>query len=319
MPASVMNHEILIGLREPDNFNGLIIMEVPPPPHAGDPLGTRLIAPGNGPATSRLLSLISRASAEAPEIHRSLETPLDEAYRSPGQKHLDYYHMAFGRFEGNPGALANNIIMKPNMFYPDYVFRLLNERLGIYETDKLINEVISEAVMKHPVILLAMASQGMTTFGVRMVSLLEREMPVFSLWHGYHYHNVPYNRGGCSETSLPPAMIKENLADERFSQSLPHNAFMKISSFSRNIVRNTVGVLALLSWWIIPFSSNRIFLTFLACSSIATIGVMSVMSGSVYTRYEYSSLPLILITTSVSLFAVFQLIQRKFIPRRWNP
>jgi hypothetical protein len=210
-------------------------------------------------------------------------------------------------------------MMNPNMFYPDYIANLLNKRLGIYETDKLINEVIREAAVKHPIIFLVVASQGMTMFGVSVDTLFRGEWPVFSHWGNYHYDNIPYNLGGCSESSLPPAMIEENLSDERFSQFLPHNAFMEISSLLRNIVRNIIGVLALLSWWIVPFSNNRIFLTFLACSSIATIGVIGVMGGGVYTRYEYSSLPLILITTSVSLFAVFQLIQRKFIPRRWNP
>jgi len=140
-------------------------------------------------------------------------------------------------------------------------------------------------------------------------------MPVFRYWSDYHYHNVPYNVGGCSENSLPPAMIDENLADERFSQSLPHDSFMEVSSFFRNVVRNVVGVLALLSWWIIPFARDRILLAFLACSSLAAVSVVGVMGGGVNTRYEYSSLPLILITTSGSLFAVFQLIREKFAPK----
>jgi hypothetical protein len=106
-------------------------------------------------------------------------------------------------------------------------------------------------------------------------------------------------------------MIDENLADERLSQSLPHNAFMEISTFLRNMVRNVVGVLALLSWWIIPFARDRILLAFLACSSLALVGVIGVMGGGANTRYEYYSLPLILITTAGALFAMFQFIQRK--------
>jgi len=308
IPSPVMRLEILTGQRKPGELDGLI-MDKDITPHASGPFGTRLIAPGNGPATSRFFSLIAKAAAEAPETYRILKTPLDKAHRYPGQEYLDYYHKAFGQFEEDSAALANNIIMKPNMFYPNYIFSLLNEKLGIYETDKLLNGVIREAVMKHPVILLVMASQGMTMFGVDVES---RGMPVFTYWRTYHYHNVPYNKGGCSENSLPPAMIEENLSDERLSQSLPHNAFMYISSFLRNMVRNVAGILALLSWWIIPFARDRIFLGFLACSSLAVVGVIGVMGGGIYTRYEYSSLPLILITTSGTLFTVFQFLQRKF-------
>ncbi len=310
IPNAVLEFETLTGLREPGNLDGLI-METNLAHSSSSTIGTRLIAPGNGPATSRFFSLIKEAIAEAPETYRVLKTPLSKAYRYPGQEHLDYYYLAFGQFEGDSAAMANNMMMQPNMFYPNYIFSLLYKRLGIYEMDRLGNEVIREAVMKHPVILLVMATQGMTTFGVNVKSLLKGEMPVFGYWGNYHYHNLPYNEGGCSENSLPPAMIDENLADERLSQSLPHNAFMEISTFLRNMVRNVVGVLALLSWWIIPFARDRILLAFLACSSLALVGVIGVMGGGANTRYEYYSLPLILITTAGALFAMFQFIQRK--------
>jgi hypothetical protein len=313
LPSEVMNFETLTGLREPDNLDGLIMKT--DFANSSTFIGTRLIAPGNGPATSRFFSLIKEAIAEAPETYRVLKIPLDKAYHYSGQEHLDYYHIAFGQFEGDSAALTNNMMMQPNMFYASYIFSVLYKRLGIYEMDRLSNGVIREAVIKHPVILLVMASQGMTMFGVDVKSLLNRGMPVFRYWSDYHYHNADYNEGGCSENSLPPAMIDENLADERFSQSLPHDSFMEVSSFFRNVVRNVVGVLALLSWWIIPFARDRILLAFLACSSLAAVSVVGVMGGGVNTRYEYSSLPLILITTSGSLFAVFQLIREKFAPK----
>ncbi len=74
-------------------------------------------------------------------------------------------------------------------------------------------------------------------------------------------------------------MIDENLSDEILSQSLPHYAFMYISSFLRNVVLNTIGILALLNWWIIPFPRNRVFLDFLALSSLATIEIIGSLGG----------------------------------------
>ena len=245
-------------------------------------------------------------------MHQSLKKPLDEAYQPPGQPRIDFYHEAFGQFEGNPDALANNMITNPNMFYSDYVVSLLNKKLGIYETDKFLNRVVLESFKNNPVILALMGAQWMALFGFDMEALIGLQRPVFTFWGPYQYGYIPYNLGGCSESTLPPSMIDENLFDVRFSQSFPYDTFLKASSFLRNLVRNTAGFLALLSWWIVPFSRNRIFLIFLVGSSAVMMGVTAVMAGGLYTRYEYSSIPFILITTSGAVFSLWELYQRKF-------
>ncbi len=274
--------------------------------------GQLYIDVNNGPATRKFRSQLAEAIKEFPEIHQTLKKPLDEAYQPPGQPRIDFYHESFGQFEGNPHALADNMFINPNMFYTDYVFSLLNRKLGVHGTDKLLNGVVLESLKNNPVILMLMGAQWMAMFGLDMEALVGPQRPVFTFWGPYQYSNIPYNRGGCSEATLPPSMIDENLFDVRLSQSLPQDTFLMVSSFLRNMVRNTVGFLALLSWWIIPFSRHRIFLVFLAGSSVVMLGVIAVMAGGLYTRYEYSSIPLILITTSGAVFSLWEFYQRKF-------
>ena len=307
---AVMRAEINLGLREESNIEGLIVKD--DPVKGRILLGTRLIDVNNGPATRKFRSQLAEAIKEFPEIHQTLKKPLDEAYQPPGQPRIDFYHESFGQFEGNPHALADNMFINPNMFYTDYVFSLLNRKLGVHGTDKLLNGVVLESLKNNPVILMLMGAQWMAMFGLDMEALVGPQRPVFTFWGPYQYSNIPYNRGGCSEATLPPSMIDENLFDVRLSQSLPQDTFLMVSSFLRNMVRNTVGFLALLSWWIIPFSRHRIFLVFLAGSSVVMLGVIAVMAGGLYTRYEYSSIPLILITTSGAVFSLWEFYQRKF-------
>jgi len=307
---AVMRAEINLGLREESNIEGLIVKD--DPVKGRILLGTRLIDVNNGPATRKFRSQLAEAIKEFPEIHQTLKKPLDEAYQPPGQPRIDFYHESFGQFEGNPHALADNMFINPNMFYTDYVFSLLNRKLGIHGTDKLLNGVILESIKENPVLLALMGKQWISIFGFDVEALINLQMPVFTFWGLYPYAYIPYNLGGCSESTLPPSMIDENLFDVRLSQSLPQDTFLMVSSFLRNMVRNTVGFLALLSWWIIPFSRHRIFLVFLAGSSVVMLGVIAVMAGGLYTRYEYSSIPLILITTSGAVFSLWEFYQRKF-------
>jgi len=307
----------LLRLPEPDDEN---ILRDYHTPHQYRPAKQtrrlKLADPTNGPSTVRLRELIVTVATENPDGYRRLEPLLDQAYRWPGQSERDYYQEDFGRFEGNAEAMAENFFDHPSPFYADYISNELNLKLGIARTDALLQNVVVEAVWAHPIILMSMVAQGMTFLGVNFEALVRWlrgypfKSPIMTFWGDANYSKGGIDTTGCVANALPPEMQAENLQDNQITLPLTESAVFMISTAMRNLVRNTVGIIALLTWWFIPFSRHRDFFIFIAASALALVGVVSVAgTGGANSRYEIIVLPLILMATTGAILAIRDFFQ----------
>ncbi|MBL6933867.1 MAG: hypothetical protein ISR48_00475 [Alphaproteobacteria bacterium] len=277
----------------------------------------KLVDPANGPATRRLRDLIVTVATENPEAYRRLKPMIDRAYQPPNRPRVDYYHENFGRFEGDAESMAENFFNHPSSFYASYIFSELNLKLGITQTDTLFRDVAMEAISSHPIVLLTIVAQGMEFLGVDFKALVGQlrgtssELPVMAIWGKFHYSTGGIDTTGCVASAFPPEMQVENLQDNLITSPLTESALFTAGKIMLNLVRNTVGVIALLTWWFIPFSRHRVYLIFIAACALALIGGAAVAaSGGSGSRYEIFILPLILMTTTGAILALREFFQK---------
>ena len=284
---------------------------------SGKVIAMKLVDPTNGPATRRLRELFVTIATENPDGYRRLKPLIDQAYRWPGQSERDYYQEYFGRFEGDAEAMAENFFNHPSSFTASYTFNELNLKLGRARTDALFRDVAMEAISSHPIVLLAIVSQGMELLGIDFKELVGRlrgtssGRPVMTIWDKFYYSTGGIDTTGCVANAFPPEMQAENLQDNQITFPLTESVLFTAGTIMMNLVRNTVGLIALLTWWFIPFSRYRAFFIFVAASTLALIGRIAVAaSGGALSRYEIFILPLILMTTTCAILALREFFQK---------
>jgi hypothetical protein len=272
------------------------------------------VNPTNGPATRQLHELVVTIATENPDGYRRLKPLLDQAYKWPGELVQDYYQEHFGQFDGDAKAMAENFFDHPSVFYADYISSELNLKLGIARTDALLKKVVVEAVWAHPIMLMSMVEQGMTFFGVELERLLQgspSKSPIMATWGVSFYSTGGIDTTGCAASALPPEMLNEHLQDQQITFPLTKSTVFMVSTAIRNLVRNAVGVIFLLTWWFIPFSRHRGFFIFIAASTLALIGVIGVASVSgALGRYEVVIIPLILMATTGAILTLWEFFQK---------
>jgi hypothetical protein len=271
----------------------------------------------NGPATRRLNELVVTIATENPDGYRKLKPMLDKAHRWPEQPEQDYYQENFGRFEGNAEVMAENFFDHPSVFYADYISSELNLKLGIAQTDALLKKVVVEAVWAHPVVLMSMVTQGASFFGVdfkKLVHLLQgypSKSPIMAIVGDTIYSKGGIDTTGCVASTLPPEMQTENLQDQLITLPLTKSTVFMVSTAMRNLIRNTVGTIALFTWWFIPLSRHRGFFIFIAASALALVAVVSVAgTGGANSRYEIVVFPLILMATTGAILTLWEFFQK---------
>ena len=284
---------------------------------SGKVIAMKLVDPTNGPATRRLRELFVTVATENPDGYRRLKPLIDQAYRWPGQSERDYYQEDFGRFEGDAEAMAENFFNHPSPFTAPYIFNELNLKLGIARTDALFRDVAMEAISAHPIVLLEFVAQGAASFGIDFKALVSwlrgtsSKFYVMTIWGKFHYSTGGIDTTGCVPSAFPPKMLAENLQDDQITFPLTESVLFTAGTIMMNLVRNTVGLIALLTWWFIPFSRYRAFFIFVAASTLALIGGIAVAgTGGAFSRYEIITLPLMLMTTTGAILALRDLFQK---------
>jgi hypothetical protein len=162
-----------------------------------------------------------------------------------------------------------------------------------------------------------MVNQGMTFFGVNFEELVRRlrgfpsGLPVMAFWGDASYSKGDIDTTGCVASTFPPEMQAENLQDQQITFPLTKSTVFTISTAMQNLVRNTVGIIALLTWWFIPLSRHRGFFIFIAASALALVGVVGIAgTGGAGSRYEVFILPLILMATTGAILTLWEFFQK---------
>jgi hypothetical protein len=290
---------------------------------------TSLIQIENGPASRRFYELLVEMYSD-PRSYRDLEPHLsmEASDREMGVAHLTdaetnksvtVYDLLFRQFDGRPEDLARNFFQGPNMIYFDHVWRELDKKIGISQADKLMRDVAMEAIARNPDIFMVFAHTALNYFGIdslttlRMLtgSLLFETHRIFgplSSLPSYALRST-FNSSGCAGL-LPDNMLAEHKWD--FFAGRPplfEKALHNMQTVVRNFLRNTVGTVALLSWWGLLFSRQRILLAVVVLSVLSMVAGLSLANG-MSLRYESGVQPLIIMATCAAVYTMLQLLRR---------
>ena len=289
-----------------------------------------LIQPENGPASRRFHELLVEIYSD-PQPYRMLKPFLS----MKALKHMDpahfidteinkvttVYDFLFGQFDGRPEDLARNFFQHPNINYFDHVWRKLDEKIGISQADKLMREVTMEATARNPDLFLVVVRTAFRYFGIDLFTTLQMytgSQPFKILRIFVPLSSVPpyvilkpedFNLHNCAG-SLPTNMFAEHKWDYFASRPPIFNqALHNMQTVVRNFLRNAVGAVALLSWWALVFSRQRILLMVVALSVLSMVAALSLANGISF-RYEPGLQPLIIMVTCAAVYTILQLLHR---------
>ncbi len=307
MPGGLLDWErFVLKTRDKNDTTGLITHFYPDPPGY---FGVRVVEPSNGPESQRLHRLIMEETAARPEIYRSLKPSLDGAYQDPTKPRVDYYWQVFGRFDGNPRGIADSFFERPNPFILDYMWNRLQDRFGLAEADRLYRNAAIEGVMSHPTALIFLIRDVLTFFGIEMRGVLVGQGSpwLFHLKVRANYYATPFNIGNCAQDHLTPRMWNEYSADHAVMGNLVlvKRLHELADYYGRNLVHIGLGLLALATWWVLPFGVHRRFFLFLP---VVALGIMATtamgVGGGIYNRYQAPPHPFVLMATVGALLTL---------------
>jgi hypothetical protein len=276
----------------------------------------------NGPQTRKLRDMIVEIVSENPESYRIKKSAMKFTHQVPGLPPRDYYQESFGQFDGNPQAFADNFFANASGHYTQYMPHMLSQKMGISGMNEFLGSVAKEALFANPKIIpLAMVNAGqslLSFFGFdlyRFIKFIQDKpggsiFPVMSIWGKSQYSDVYYNIGNCAEGTLSPHMASEIYRDHEITIPL-RNTFFPYTDILRNWVRNLVGLLALVSWWFLPFAPQRRFFLCLSAMIIPYLVFSCSLGYGPYTRYEVAVQPLIILLTSGGVLGLWSFIRNQ--------
>ena len=315
LPTQLLDWELALGLRTPKDRSGLGDLSLLDGRDDRIPLGVLVARPANGPASKRLYDLIVRLSTERPESFRALRGPLSQVTPyDPTLKGLNVYDEFFGRFDGHPTALADHIFAVPNGYAMDYLMGALPQLIGLEATDAAFRAAALEGLGRHPLAAVVVLRDALTFFGLDVRSLFGQGAhqrpyvsPLWNMAERPHYAYSMFNAGGCAQTALTPRLWASYEWDARVSRAAPTGTVFRVTNVVRNSLRLLCGLLALTTWWVLPWSRHRLIFLTLAGVALAMMAVISVSVGAgAHTKYEHSIQPLMLIVTCGSIVTLLE-------------
>lgn len=285
------------------------------------------VNPTNGPASVRLRNIVADFTRDQPADLQFLKQALPKLPRAKEAPPEGIYEFLFGRFENAPEALADNIFRSPSDWlttqYVFYVVRAAQGELGLARGDRLLFSAALEAIYAHPETLYRMLADGMSLTGINLPdAVVLAHDPVssggweklFPYWDHFQYDRMEFDAGGCASNTLSAHLMKEY----RFDQSIYNPSFatraVAWGSFGRNLTRAVSGCVVLLGWWLLLLSPQRVIGFILAASLGAFISTTAIAVGGAYGKYEFTTLPLLVMTAAMIIAEAARRLRRILAP-----
>ena len=279
--------------------------------------------PSNGPATQRLRDLVENYARKVPDSYRLLKSPLNLLpYTS--SKYGSVYEELFGRFEGSPDVLADNIfqaeLASTTAQYTFYMATAVQQTIGLAAADRLFMAVTIEAFVKKPDLFRTAVDDSFTLLGfdtnvLRNIVFNTRGPgdPIipFIRWGVFSYTDVGFDLGGCASAALPASMMNEYRFDQSLKVKSLSTLAVELAALGRNVVRPVCGVILVFGCWLIFFSRRRPFDLAVTATLGAMIFTTGIAVGGANHRYDYAIIPIaVLLATSIASEAVVRIRRR---------
>jgi len=237
-----------------------------------------LVQPKNGPATRRLAGFVTDWAA------------------ANGQ---------------NPEGILAAILTKPTdeppLDWNGLAAKVAVDRLGPLEGDELLRQVAVEAIKAHPDILYMMAASISPYLGISFESFWyalrypSNAGPIlFANWGEDAMEAMPFNIRDLVRQALSPELWREYRRSNEVPLTSLDKALLHLSRTARNLVRNTVGLVFLVTFPALLWARPRALAVFLVGSFGLMLGAYAVAFGYSM-RFEHVILPLMLMLSVIAI------------------
>lgn len=277
------------------------------------PIGKIIISEKNGANSSILYKHIHKIVSSNKESYEWYEKPLDQAYRSNSQKNIDFYYELFEKFDNNSNLITDNIFNQPNIYYFNYINYELNLLLGKDKKNDLYTKVIIEAIKTHPLILLNIFSDYITSFGIQLKFKKISENKNFTLDFVKETSGDfinPLNAGNCAYNNMSKNhfIFYENSHNNRDKFSL----ISKIINFNDNLndaLRNYIGPFLIIIYLILIFNNFILYFPIISIPILLNLSVTVFVDAPVNSKYEVITFSLNYVFICSGIYLLFKFLK----------
>ena len=217
----------------------------------------------------------------------------------------------------NPGLLENpteenfGLIVMKIMKQKDNGVNSHEYKKGILETDILLRQVVRETIAAHPEIIPLIALNAGGYLGLNFTgSNTNFFAPFFSSWTRDTYEAMPFDIGQQASASMRPILF-EKYSTSQWERPEFLKLFHRAGQYLHSLLRNSLGVLLLLTIWFLP--SSRLHWLSLFIFSLTALLIGSAAAGfGTNQRYEHMIIPYLIILTTLSLNAFWISVESLF-------
>ena len=211
----------------------------------------------------------------------------------------------------DPKAFLADFLANPSIEPPRDWFglagRVAVDRLGITGGDDLLREVALEAVKAHPEILYMMAASVSPYLGISFENFWyalrypSNAGPIlFANWGEDAMEAMPFNIRDLARQALRDELWREYRTSNEVPLTSLDKALLHLSRTARSLVRNTFGLVFLVTLPALLWARPRTLVLFLSGSFALMLGAYAVGFGYSM-RFEHVILPLMLILSASAI------------------
>ncbi len=297
-----------------------------------------ILASSQGPYAQEVRGLIFKALHERPENFK--EFPIYEAaIGSDSSKPVEELrYKLFGRFTNNPSGFVEYLFSKDTIIDPHYsqyytflISILLGQNVSGTKYRNIVGGWAKEIMVKNHWMYLEILRAALAAFGVPLENIIQfllnnsdAQTTLFknikdhcNIWSNYCGFHINYDIANYASRTLSAKFFSEYKKEYEQFDIRKHRAhlFHKTVSLMRNSVRNILGPIFLLFGVGIFFSRWKVFYLSILLGLFGVVGVISfVGEGPANNKYEGSTLPLIIILSTCTIFTIVLYVKNHIRP-----
>jgi hypothetical protein len=227
----------------------------------------------NGPRSKELYEVLTKAFKTPHVVEKILKWKGRMLGLGEDDVKIDTWEKYYGEIKYNPKKIVDRIFDKnfESYYYPDQLREILAMSITRVKGDKLLQDVSNEIISKNQNLQKVHFESFIRAYGFRF-NPIKNTINFEHQPNGIYLFNIDsFNAGNCPKIALPTKMYKEYLYEYEERSVLKNDNsknFRDFVYYSRDKLRNVLGIISILSVLMLIFYKERLIPIFLNLSFI---------------------------------------------------